>query len=160
MPAYVKIGDIKGEATDSGHKDWLLIESMNSPIHRTIAPGVKDNQRSRGETVLGDISIIRTLDKSSPKLAEACANGTLYPEVQIDLTTQFGKENRTYLTYSLKNCIVTSYSFHGSASAQPQPTETVTLSFTDIEWKYTILNPDSGQPQGNVVTKFSPAKNA
>src|SRR3972149_6709023 len=110
MPAYVKIGDIKGEATDTNHKDWILIESMNSPIHRTIAPGVKDNQRSRGETVLGDISIIRTLDKSSPKLAEACANGTLFPEIQVDLTTQFGKENRTYLTYSLKNCIVTSYS--------------------------------------------------
>jgi len=32
--AYVKIGDIKGEATDQDHKDWIIIESMNSPTIR------------------------------------------------------------------------------------------------------------------------------
>jgi hypothetical protein len=29
---YVKLGDIKGEATDSEHKDWIIIESMSSPL--------------------------------------------------------------------------------------------------------------------------------
>jgi type VI protein secretion system component Hcp len=64
------------------------------------------------------------------------------------------------MTYTLKNCIVTSYSFHGNAGAQPQPSESVTFSYTDIEWKYQIIDPESGQPQGNVVTKYSPAKGA
>jgi len=32
MPAFVKLGDIKGQATDADHKDWILIESMSAPI--------------------------------------------------------------------------------------------------------------------------------
>ena len=35
MPAYVKIGDIKGEATDQDHKDWIIIEALSSAISRS-----------------------------------------------------------------------------------------------------------------------------
>ena len=78
MPAYIKLGDIKGEATDDGHKDWILIESMSSPIFRSIAEGAKDSQRTKGQTTLGDIVCVRQLDKSSTKLQEGCANGTFF----------------------------------------------------------------------------------
>ena len=71
MPAYVKIGDIKGEATDQDHKDWIIIESMSSAISRSIPSGAKDQQRTKGETVLADINLVRQLDKSSTKLQEA-----------------------------------------------------------------------------------------
>ena len=33
-PAYMKLGDIKGEATQADHKEWIIIESMSSPIYR------------------------------------------------------------------------------------------------------------------------------
>ena len=32
--AFMKLGDIKGEATDNEHKDWIIIESMSSAIFR------------------------------------------------------------------------------------------------------------------------------
>ena len=32
--AFMKLGDIKGEATDAKHKEWIIIESMSSPIYR------------------------------------------------------------------------------------------------------------------------------
>ena len=52
MPAFMKLGDIKGEATDADHKDWIIIESMSSPIFRSIPEGAKDQQRTKGETTL------------------------------------------------------------------------------------------------------------
>lgn len=156
MPAYVKIGSIQGEATSEDHKDWIIIESMSAPIMRSIPQGAKDQQRVRGETTLGDITLIRELDKSSTKLSEACANGTFFPEVQIDFCTTIKNKQEPYLTYKLKDVIVSSYSFHGNASGNPQPTEEVSLSFTEVEWNYVVIDPKTGDKKGNVPAKYNP----
>ncbi|MEL6329521.1 MAG: type VI secretion system tube protein Hcp [Planctomycetota bacterium] len=156
MPAFLKLGSIKGEATDEDHKEWILIQSLSAPIHRTIPQGAKDQQRSRGETVLGDVVCVRELDKSSTKLSEACANGTFYPEVEIHLCSTVKNKAEPYLTYKLKDVIVTSYSFHGTASGDPIPTEEVTLGFTEIEWNYIVLDPRTGDKKGNVPAKYNP----
>lgn len=156
MPAYVKIGNIQGEATSEDHKDWIIIESMSAPIHRSLPQGAKDMQRVRGETVLGDVVLVRELDKSSTKLAEACANGTFYPEVQIDFCTTVKNKQEPYLTYKLKDVIVSGYNFHGNASGDPQPTEEVSLSFTEIEWNYVVIDHKTGDKKGNVPAKYNP----
>src|ERR687896_186877 len=77
----------------------------------TRQANARDQQRTQGSTSLGDVVLVRELDKSSTKLAEACANGTFFPEVQVDLCATVGNKQEPYLTYKMKNCIVTSYSF-------------------------------------------------
>ena len=156
MPAFMKLGDIKGEATDDGHKDWILLESMSSPVYRSIPEGAKDQQRTKGDTTLGDIVVVRQLDKSSTKLQEACANGTFFKEVQIDFCTTVKNKQEPYLTYKLKNVIVTSYSFHGNSSGSPLPSEQITMGFTEVEWTYVVVDPATGDKKGNVPGKYTP----
>lgn len=156
MPAYIKLGDIKGEATDSDHKEWIIIESMSSPIFRSVPQGAKDQQRTKGETTLGDIVVSRELDKSSTKLQEACANGSFYKEVEIHFCTTVKNKQEPYLTYKLKDVIVSSYSFHGNSSGDPLPTEEVTLGYTEVEWTYITLDPKTGDKKGNVPAKYNP----
>ena len=156
MPAYVKIGEIKGEATEQGHKEWVIIESMSDNISRSIPQGAKDQQRARGETSLADVNLVRQLDKSSVKLKEACANGTFFPEVEIHFCTQVKNKQEPYLLYKLKNVIVTSYSFNGNASGDPVPIENVTLGFSEVEWTYVLVDPNTGDKRGQVVGKFNP----
>jgi type VI secretion system secreted protein Hcp len=158
MSAFVKIGDIQGEVTDEGHKDWIHFESMSSPIHRSIPQGAKDQQRTKGETSLGDIVLVRQVDKSSPKLAEACATGVFYPEVEMHFCSTLKNKEEPYFKYKLKNVVVTSYSFHGNQSGEPLPSEEVTLGFTDIEWTYVEMDNETGAKKGNVVGKYNPAK--
>jgi len=158
MAAFLKLGDIKGEATDSKHKDWIIIQSMSSPVFRSIPEGAKDSQRSRGDTTLGDIAVVRELDKSSVKLQEACANGTFFSEVEIEFTSQVGNEQAPYLNYKLADVIISSYSFHGNSSGDPLPSEEVTLSYTKVEWTYQLLDPKTGRTTGNVPGKFSPGE--
>ena len=110
MPAFMKLGDIKGEASDQDHKDWIIIESMSSSIFRSIPSGAKDQQRTKGETTLGDIVCVRQLDKSSTKLQEACANGTFFKEVEVHFCTTVKNKQEPYLTYKLSDAIVSSYS--------------------------------------------------
>jgi type VI secretion system secreted protein Hcp len=160
--AFMKLGDIKGEATDNEHKDWIIIESMSSAISRTTSDKAKDAQRSRGDTTLGDVVVVKELDKSSPKLAESTANGSFYDEVEIHFTRTFertGEEiEQPYLTYKLKNVLVTSYSFHGTAAGDPLPTEQVTLGYTEVEWTYSTFDPTTGDKTGEVKGKYSPGK--
>ncbi len=158
MAAFLKLGDIKGEATDAEHKDWILVEAMSAPIHRTIPAGARDMERVRGQTVLGDIVCTRGVDKSSVKLAEACANGTFYNEVEIHFTTQVKNKSETYLSYKLKNVIVSSYGFHGRGDGEPKPTEEITLAFDEVEWNYTVIDTKTGDKKGQVPGKFNPGK--
>jgi type VI secretion system secreted protein Hcp len=158
MAAFMKMAGIEGEATDSGHKSWIKIESMSSPVFRSIAEGAKDHERSRGTTTLGDIVVVRQLDKSSVKLQEACANGTPYKEVEIHFCTQANNKEEPYLKYKLENVIVSSYSFHGNSSGDPKPTEEITLNATKATWTYTTIDPEKLTPKGNVEGKYSPGE--
>ena len=156
MPAFLKLGDIKGEATDEGHKDWIIINSMSAPINRSIAAGAKDQQRARGETTLGDIVTVRQLDKSSTKLAEACASGKFFPEAEIHFCSTLNGKQEPFLKYKIKDVIITSYGFHGVASNDPMPSEEVTLAFTEVEWTYIVVDPKTGKATGNVPGKYNP----
>ena len=156
MPAFMKLGDIKGEATDKDHKDWILIESMSSPLYRSIPEGAKDQQRTKGDTTLGDIVVVRQLDKSSTKLQEACANGTFFKEVEIHFCTTVKNKQEPYLKYKLENVIVTSYSFHGNSSGSPLPSEQITMGYTKVEWTYVVVDPATGDQKGNVPAKYEP----
>jgi type VI secretion system secreted protein Hcp len=158
MPAFMKLGDIKGEATDADHKDWILLESMSAPIYRSVPAGAKDQQRTKGETTCGDIVVSRQLDKSSTKLQEACANGTFFKEVEIHFCTTVKNKQEPYLTYKLADVIVSSYSFHGTASGSPLPSEQITLGYTKVEWNYIIVDPKTGDKTSNVPAKYNPAE--
>src|SRR5919108_6051429 len=103
MPAYMKMGDIKGEATDESHKEWIIIDALNAHVSRSIPQGAKDQQRTKGETMLGDVVVARQLDKSSTKLQEACACGKFFPEVEVHFCTTVKGKQEPYLTYKLKN---------------------------------------------------------
>jgi type VI secretion system secreted protein Hcp len=158
MAAFLKMGDIEGQSTDQDHEKWINLESISAPISRSIEQGAKDQGRTRGTTTMGDMALSRPLDKSSVKLAEACAKGTFFPEVEIHLTTQVKEKEEPYLKYKLKNVIVTSYSFHGTASGSPQPSETITINFSDIDWTYVVIDPETGDKKGNVPAKYNPGK--
>ena len=158
MPAFMKLGDIKGEATDADHKEWVIIESMSSPMYRSVPAGAKDQQRTKGETTLGDIACSRQLDKSSTKLQEACANGTFFKEVEIHFCTTVKNKQEPYLTYKLSDVIVSSYSFHGNSSGSPLPSEQITLGYTKVEWTYIVLDPATGDKKGNVPAKYNPGE--
>lgn len=158
MPAFVKLGDIKGQCTDGDHKEWILIESMSCGIYRSMPENARDQQRTQGSTTLGDIVVVRELDKSSTKLQEACANGTFFPDVEVHFCATVKNKQEPYLTYKLKNVIVTGYSFHGNATGSPLPSEEVTLGYSEVEWNYITLDPETGDKKGNVPAKYNPGK--
>jgi type VI secretion system secreted protein Hcp len=157
MPIFMKMGDIQGESTDQDHKNWILVESASTPVHRSIPPGAKDNQRSQGSTTLGDFVAVRNVDKSSAKIHEATANGKFFDTVELHLCNVINGKANPYLQYKLTNAVLTGYSFHGNSNADPLPTEEVSLNYEKIEITHTAFGPD-GKSKGNTVGKYEPGK--
>ncbi len=156
MGAFVDFGDIKGESLDAEHKEWVLVESVTAPIHRSIAPGAKGIERSRGSTSVGDVVIVRKMDKSSVELWEACAKGKYFPKVVIDFSTTKDGKSQSYLKKTLTDVIVSSYSFFGSSSGDPVPNEEVTLNFAKEEIVYVIRDNQKGDEKGTVNGSYDP----
>lgn len=143
MAGYMKIGDIKGESQDEGHKDWINLLSVSGNITRPMGAGASGSTRHRASATFGDIVCVKEVDASTPKLQEAIADGTNYAKVEIHLcTSSEGGKRIPYLTWDLKNARVTSYSVSG-ATEGGVPTEQLSLNYEEIKVTYDKLGKDN-----------------
>jgi type VI secretion system secreted protein Hcp len=159
MPAYVKIPDIDGEVEEQNHDKWIEVDSVSLPIFRSITEGAKGAQRRSGETSLGDFVIVKQWDSSSPKLAQAVCAGTHLDEVLVHLTSTINDVDVVNMEIKMSNCILTGYSFMGTATQQPVPTEQITLNYTEIWWTYKKFD-SMGAEDGNFPAHYSTEKAA
>ncbi len=157
MGAFMKLGDIPGAARDKDHDGWIRVESLNSNIMRSIKEGAVDQERSQGDTSMGDIVVTRAMDKSSVKMAEACAKGEFFSEVEIHLCTKHDGLEKPVLKYTLENVIVTGYTFSGNDRMDPAPSETVNLGFTKITWTFVEYDSDDMSKVGQIAAEYNPA---
>lgn len=153
--AFMKIEGIPGQATDKDHENWILIEALDAPIVRRIREGARDVERTQGTTTLGDITVHRLVDKSSVKLAEACAKGEFKKEVTVHICAEINKVRRPRLKFKLKNVIVTNY---GVNFGGDDLSETVAFNFEEVEWIYTVLDPKTGEPKGDIIGRYNPGE--
>jgi len=154
MAGYLKIGDIKGESTDDGHKDWINVQSMSQSLSRPMASGISGSTRQRSSVTCGDVIVTKEMDASTPKLIAAVCDGTNFKEVLIDVTTSTGAGKRVpYYQWKLEQVIVSSYSVSGTGGDGGQFYETLSLNFEKIAWTYDKMGKD-GKSQGKVDASF------
>ena len=141
--AYMKLGDIEGEATDRDHREWINILSMSSPALSVYAEIGASGQcgvvlQGRGDTTLDDIVVVRELDKSSTKLQEAACNEEFFSEAVIDLVSTDRRGEESYLRYKLIGATIKSYSISPgiNASGESVPMESLTINYTTIDADY------------------------
>lgn len=136
---FMKIDGIEGESTDSKHKDEIEVRSF-SWAETNAATGASGGGRGAGKVSMSDLVITKDVDKSTPKLALACATGEHIPEATLTVR-RAGGEQQEYLTIKLADCFVTSYQMSGSDGGVV-PSESFSLNYTKIEWEYKPQNPD------------------
>ncbi len=140
MAGYLKIGDIKGESTDDGHKDWINLLSVGNSISRPMGAGASGSTRHRSSATFGDVLCVKEVDASTPKLQEAIADGTSFAKVNIDLcTSSEGGKRIPYLQWELSNARVSSYSISGATEGGEVPSEQFSLNFEAIKVTYDKL---------------------
>jgi len=121
---------------------------------RPVAAGASGSTRQRSSATLEDIVLVKELDKSTPKLAEAICTGVNFPKVEIHLcTSSEGGARIPYFKYELKNVRVTSYSVSGATDGGQPPTEQLSLNYEEIKWTYDELDKEN-KSKGAVETTW------
>ncbi len=145
---YAKFGNLEGEAQEQNHDGWCEVVSFKQGQLRPLEG--TGPTRLRGPVEFDEVTLVKTLDKASPKLAEAVCTGMAYPTVLIHVTASYGGSGPVkYYAYEFKDATVTSYSISGAGQSEEIPTEEVTFDFKEIKVTYTECN-ENGTPKGNV----------
>jgi type VI secretion system secreted protein Hcp len=142
---YLEIDGIVGESTADSHStNWRQAGGAPNPSSPKPGPGAATN-RNRGELGPGIFTIVKQIDRASPRIAEFRASGKTIPEVKIKFCPSGSKQS--YLIYTLQNVIVSGVNSGGS-SHSPSPVETVHFRYSKIQWEYTSASSGSGEDNG------------
>jgi type VI secretion system secreted protein Hcp len=130
---YIKYEGIDGEATQENHKKWMDVGSIQWGVGRAIStPSGSTANRESSEPSVSEVTFSKMMDSSSPKLFTESCTGSAGKKVQIHLVTT-GSPGNTYVEYTLTDALISSYSM---SSGGDRPSESISLSFTKIEFKF------------------------
>ena len=146
MALYMKYGKLEGEVTETAHDKWLAIDSASFGVGRSthVEVGSGQEKRHRDQPTISDLQISRTYDKSSPLLFNESVVGKP-TKVQIDFMEPADGADappNVYLTFYLRNCLVSSYSVGGGTGGC---TESLSLNFTAINIQYTAIDKEDNE---------------
>lgn len=137
LPAVQKVRGAANTADDK-HKETIEIASWSFGASNPTSVGSTGMSSGREASTpsVSEIVVTKTMDKSSPKLAEGASKGRTTQELSKK-TTQGGE---TYYEVKLTDVMVSSWQ---TSSSGDRPMESISLNFTKIEWNYTPQNADS-----------------
>lgn len=150
--AFLQISGIEGESTDDAHSKWIEIHSFSFNVSQPSSGSDSTGGGASAQRAdFSDFSIVKAVDKATPKLMLACADGTHYDEVKIEFC-RAGGDKLKYLEYIMNDVIVSSYSPGGSAEGPDAlPLEEVSFNFGKIKTTYTQQKREGGGGGGNVA---------
>ena len=152
---FLMLDGIKGESSDSKHKGEIDIESFSWGMAQS-GSGHRGSGSGSGKVEVNDISISKYVDKSSPTLMLACANGKHIAKGKITVR-KAGENPLDYLTIDLEKILVSNYQTSG-ANKGDTPTESVTLNFIKMKLEYWTQT-DKGAKGENANFSWDVAQN-
>ncbi|TDR70281.1 Hcp family type VI secretion system effector [Paludibacterium purpuratum] len=148
--AFLKIDGIPGESTDDAHKDWIEILSFDHSLEQPAQATASSAGGATAERVNHGMFVIsHSLDKSSPKLYEACCTGKHIKDVTIELC-RAGGDKLKYMEVKMEQVLVSKVVPSGTSNDAGFPSEKVSFSYGKIKWTYTQQKRQDGSGGGNV----------
>lgn len=131
---FLKIDGIDGESADSKHKGEIQLESFSwgATQQGTSSMG---GGAGAGRVNMQDFHFVMGVNKASPKLMLACANGEHIKKAVLTCR-KAGKDQQEFLKVTLSDVLVSSYQTGGSGGASILPTDQISLNFTKVEVEY------------------------
>ena len=157
MPIYMKYDDgaVKGDVTESNHKNWIELGSVQWGVGRGISsPTGASADRESSAPSLSEITVSKSQDIASVKLLTEALQGDGV-KTQIDFCRTNKDQMDVYLTIELTNTMISGYSI---SSGGDRPSETLSLNFTKIMVKGTqMAAKGDGVEPSNVTYDISTA---
>jgi type VI secretion system secreted protein Hcp len=146
MALYMKYGSIDGAAATQGYEKWIELSSFQWGVSRGIGTAARGaTSREATEPSISEIVVTKLTDVATPKLVAESWSGLLNNKVVVKFTTTNKGNQETYQEFELTNTGLSGYSV---SSGGDLPSESLSLNFTKIQYKFTGMDPGvSGSPE-------------
>jgi type VI secretion system secreted protein Hcp len=136
---FLDIDGIKGEATDSKHKDkiQLLTWSWSQSQSGSSASG---GGAGSGKVHMKDFSFVMGTNKASPDLMLACATGQHFKKAEL-ICRKAGGKQQEYLKINFTDVLISNYQIGGAKSAE-LPVDQVAFNYATIKFEYAAQKAD------------------
>ena len=143
---FVQVTSIPGDSTDSAHIGWIDAYAIDSKV--ALPTGSP-------RAVFDDGAFLKGTDSASPLLNRAVATGQLFMSVVVDVCRSGTSGLECYYRVTYESARITGVTTAGSScvgpgACTPSLTESVTVSYSRIRWKFT---PYSGGAPGTPVER-------
>ena len=140
---FLKVDEIKGESTASGHECEIELVSFSWGVSREVTAG---SSAGDPKAKFEDLGVVKLQDKSSTKLFLASASTKVIDKVILTgIRTDLAGQQ--FMKIELEKVVISS--FIESSSTGELPNENIKLNFERIELIYRPTNPD-----GSLGTPF------
>jgi len=154
---FLKIDGIDGDSQDSKHKNEIQIDSFSwgATNAGTAAAG---GGMGAGKVQMQDFHFVMKVNKASPKLMLACANGEHIKQAVL-VCRKAGKEQQEYLKYTFSDLLISHFQTGAGTLATPEmtaeatakrgaeavnvvPMDDIAFNYSKIEYEYKEQKPD------------------
>lgn len=132
---FLRLGDIKGESTDSKHKDQIEILSFTQSFINSFEPGGGGGGGGVGKVQCGAVTMMKNIDKSSPLLLKGVATGQHFKDGVISFQSD-RKDQAEYYSITMTDVFVTELT-QTDAQDPNRIFEKLVLNAQAFEFKYT-----------------------
>ncbi|MFC2973441.1 Hcp family type VI secretion system effector [Azotobacter bryophylli] len=154
------LGDeIKGDCLLEGYSDKIELMSYSHNVAMQVTNDVSNTERTSGKPHIGEFTVTKFVDTSTPTLNEYCCAGKSIPEVKITIGRNASENDGKilpFIVYTLNNVVLSNVSVSGGAGGKP--VETLSLNFTKIKWELTAQKND-GSKEGTSASTWDLAAN-
>ena len=162
---FLKIDGIDGESTDDKHKGEIEIESFSWGATNNASAAHGGSGGGAGKVSVQDFHFVMHFNKASPKLFLGAASGKHFQKAILTVR-KAGERPLDFLTWTLSDCLVSSYQTGGTSIAVPEsvagaeepspevaavrnakaplPVDEFSLDFAKLEVSYQTQNADGG----------------
>ncbi len=138
MAIYIDYADkeISGCVTAKEYEDMFEVDSFQFGVGRGISMEVGNaSNRESTRPSISEVTLSKSMDLSGNMLLQEALVGSEGKTVIIHFVNTGTDKLEEYLTYTLEECLISSYSV--SVGSEGTPNESIALSFTRFETKYT-----------------------
>ncbi|HEX5280059.1 MAG TPA: type VI secretion system tube protein Hcp [Micropepsaceae bacterium] len=140
--AFLKLDNVKGESQDDKHKDEIELLSWSWNVQNQGA-GHYGSGSGAGKVAVGDMHIIKRIDKASPTLFKSVCTGDHIGNGTLTVRKAGGQNAIEYLKIELSDIFVSSLET-STHEDHPLILEEVSLNFTKFKISYTPQTKSGG----------------
>lgn len=141
MPVFMKYDGVDGESIVEGFEKYIELNSVQFGVGRGIASARGASTREGSDASVSEITVTKVTDGTSVKLFEEALTGKLNKVVDIKFVRTGAGKPEEYLGFKLEGTGISGFSI---SSGGDRPSESLSLNFDKVTFKYNPIGDDFG----------------